>query len=102
MFTYIALAVEPIFHCGAQLFGGNAASGFENAVRDGQSVVEYSIVSEIAHGKAVEPLQFTGLALAVVLVFDLEFAGKHWNLFTTETRRTRRTRRKRRTLNSEF
>src|SRR4051812_11857856 len=56
VFRKIAFATEPVFHVMFQPIQRHASTDFEDPVRDGQCVVKYRIVSEIAHGEVVEPL----------------------------------------------
>ena len=73
----VAFAAEPVFHVVFQAVERDAGAHFEDAVGDGERVVEDGIVGEVAHGEVVEPFEGTGLAFAVVFEVDVNFAGEH-------------------------
>jgi len=52
----VAFAAKPVFHGGAKAVEGDAAADFEQAVRGGKRVVEDGVVSEVAHGEVVDPV----------------------------------------------
>jgi hypothetical protein len=52
----VALASEPVFHAPLKTIDGNAIAGFKNTVCDWKRVVEDGVVGEVAHGKAIDPL----------------------------------------------
>ncbi len=50
----VGFAAEPVFHGGGETVEGDAGAGFEEAVGDGEGVVEDGVVGEVAHGEVVE------------------------------------------------
>src|SRR6185437_16105044 len=78
----ITLALEPILHRCSQLFERNATADFHHSIGNRQRLIKRSIVREIAHGEAIEPLQQARLALVVDLVLDGDSAGKHFRILS--------------------
>ena len=58
------------------------------AVAHWQGRIENAGVSEVTHGKAVQPLERAGYSSAILFVFDSHLAGKHLSDLNTglETR----------------
>jgi hypothetical protein len=56
----VAFAAEPVFHGGVKAIEGDVVAGFEEAVGDGESVVEDGVIGEVAHGEVVDPMEGTG------------------------------------------
>src|SRR5438105_492788 len=77
LFPQISLPPEPILHCRFQFFQRNPRSDFQHTISRRQSVVKNLVIGEVAHGKAIQPLDGTGLALARFFIFDFDFAGVH-------------------------
>jgi hypothetical protein len=78
LFLEVAFAVEPILHGDGEAIEGDAVADFEEAVGDGESVVEDGVVGEVAHGKAVEPLDGAGRGRGDAgEIVDCDFALKH-------------------------
>ena len=67
-----------------QTIDRDVASDLHLTVADGERVVEHGIVGEVAHGKAVEPLQRTEMPLGAFDELDANLTGKHESYFTTE------------------
>ena len=66
----IGFAAEPALHRDAEMVDGNARARFEQAVGDGQGVVEDSVIGKGSHGEAVEPFDGAGGRGVRVGVFD--------------------------------
>jgi hypothetical protein len=76
----VAFAAKPVVHGSVEAVDGDAMAGFEQAVGDGEGVVEDGVGSEVAHGKAVDVAQRAGMALARrVDALDGQAAGEHGN-----------------------
>ena len=74
----VALAAEPVLHGGREAVDGDARAGFEQAVGDGEGIVEDGVVGEVTHGKAVEMRDGAGVGCAgVVDALDSESSCKH-------------------------
>ncbi len=56
----VAFAAEPVFHGEVEAVEGDAVARFEEAVGDGEGVVEDGVVGEVAHGEVVDPVQRAG------------------------------------------
>src|SRR5262249_24658956 len=52
----IALSSEPVFHRRLQSVERHAGTNLQNAVCNGNRVVEYLVVGEVTHAEVVEPL----------------------------------------------
>jgi hypothetical protein len=66
---------KPIAHRFGQPRRRNAQPGFDLAVAGGQGVIEFGLAGEIAHAKAVEPIQRAGTPLGADEDFDEKFLG---------------------------
>jgi hypothetical protein len=74
----VSLAPEPVLHGGLKPLERHAQAGFQQAIGDGQSVIENRVVGEIAHGEVVDPVKGTGLTLTrCVNSLDQKPADKH-------------------------
>jgi hypothetical protein len=74
----IAFAAEPVFHAGLQAVERYAIANFEQAIADGQCVIEDSVICEVTHGEAVDPFDGAGVGLTCSIdAVDSEVAGKH-------------------------
>jgi len=74
----VAFAAEPVFHGGEEAVEGDVVSGFEEAVGEGEGVVENSVVGEVAHGEVVDPVQRAGGFCPVRgEAMDRKFTGEH-------------------------
>jgi hypothetical protein len=74
----VAFAAAPVFQPGAELVEWYAVAGFEEAVGDGQGIVEDGVVGEVAHGKTVDPLDRTRVSFPCGIdALNGESAGKH-------------------------
>jgi len=60
----IAFAAEPILHGRLEAIEGDAVAGFEQAIGNGQRVVEDRIIGEVAHGEVVDPGNGAGVGCA--------------------------------------
>ena len=61
----ISLAAEPIEHGGVEAVEWDAVAGFEEAVGDGEGVIEEGVIGEVAHGEVVDPGDGAGVAHAL-------------------------------------
>ena len=75
-FAFAALT-EPCGEAFSEASGSEAEAGFNAAVGDGERVVEIGGVGEIAHAELVEPVERTGLFLAVDDDIDRELLRVH-------------------------
>ena len=74
----VAFAAEPVFHGWLKAVEWDVVSGFEKAIGDGQSVVEDSVVGEVAHGEIVDPVDGAGGFRSFgIYVANREFAHEH-------------------------
>jgi len=74
----VGFAAEPVFEGDGEAVDGDAGSGFEQAVSDGEGVVEDGVVGEVAHGEVVELGDGAGVGCACGIdAFDLKFAEEH-------------------------
>ena len=60
----VGFAAKPVFHGRGEAVEGDARAGLEQAVGDGEGVVEDRVVGEVAHGEVVELRDGAGLGLA--------------------------------------
>jgi hypothetical protein len=82
---------EPIFHPACQKVERNAVACFHQSIPKGKRVVKDGIVGEVAHGKAIDPVDRTWMRGACgVYAFDLKLAGKHGSGEEREQRRVDR------------
>ena len=75
-FAFAALG-EPGGEACGKFFGSEAEAGFDAAVGDGQGVVEFGGVGEIAHAELIEPLERARLFLAANHDIHVEFLSVH-------------------------
>lgn len=74
----IPFASKPVFHRGGEAIERDAQSGLEEAVGDGESVVEDGVVGEIAHREVVDPGDGAGISCTIRGdAVDAEFAKPH-------------------------
>src|ERR1700736_6304240 len=60
----IAFAVEPVGHLFDEQVDWDTVAGFEEAVGDGERVVEDGVVGEVAHGEAIEVTDWARVSVA--------------------------------------
>jgi hypothetical protein len=75
-FAFAALG-KPGGEAFGEAFRSEAVTGFDAAIGDGESVVEFSGVCEIAHAELVEPIERAGLSFAANEEFDRELLRVH-------------------------
>ena len=68
---------EPFAHGLGQSGRGNAQSGFDLAVADWERIVKFGRSGEIAHAKAIEPIERAGTAIAGSDNFDKKSLREH-------------------------
>ena len=68
---------EPLGQGSREALGVDTKASFKQAFSGRKGVVEFGRAGEIAHGKAVEPIERAQAALAIDDDLDLEFAGVH-------------------------
>src|ERR1035437_4410822 len=60
----VAFTPEPVFHGRLQKFDGNSVANLEQPVGDRKRGVENSTVSEVTHGKVIDPMERTQVSCA--------------------------------------
>src|SRR6185312_7675499 len=70
----VAFSLKPILHRGSQGFERDTRTDLHQSVAEREGVVECGIIREIAHGKAVEPLQRARLAPTIIFVGNCDSA----------------------------
>jgi hypothetical protein len=72
------VGAEPVLHGGGEAVQRDAVAGFEQAVGDGEGVVEDGVVGEVSHGEVIDVRDGAGVGDAGgVDAFDGELAQKH-------------------------
>jgi hypothetical protein len=66
---------KPIAHRFGQPRRRYAQPGFDLTVAGGQGVIEFGLTREIAHAKAIQPIQRAGAPLGADKDFDEKFLG---------------------------